>query len=154
MTNEPTHRATLGSALAYKDPKAALRWLQEALGFEPTMIITDDAGNIAHSEMSLGDGYIMVGNEWADNIKSPANIGNANTQTIHIQLNEDIDAHCERARKAGARILQEPEDQFYGDRTYRLLDPEGHMWTLAQSVRVVPQSEWESATGLKVSTSL
>jgi uncharacterized glyoxalase superfamily protein PhnB len=154
MTTEPVHRATLGSALAYKDPRAAIAWLQDALGFEPTMILTDADGNIGHSELALGNSYIMVGGEWAENIKSPANLGEVCTQTIHIQLTEDIDAHCEHARKAGARIVQEPEDQFYGDRTYRLLDPEGHMWTVSQTVRVVPESEWQAASGLKVSTSL
>src|SRR5262245_31074184 len=100
--SEVNHRSTLGSALAYKDPRAAIEFLQQAFGFEPTMIITDDKGAIAHSELSLGNGYIMVGSEWAENIKSPASIGGANTQTIHIQITDDIDAHCARARTAGA----------------------------------------------------
>jgi len=43
----------------------------------------------------------------------------------------------------------EPEDQFYGDRTYRALDPEGHMWTFAQTVKVMTPGEWDAASGLK-----
>jgi uncharacterized glyoxalase superfamily protein PhnB len=147
--NEPSHRATLGSAVAYKDPRAAIEFLKQAFGFEPTMIITDDNGNIGHSELSLGNGYIMVAGEWADFIKSPASLGGANTQTIHIQLTDDIDAHCGRARAAGANIVAEPEDQFYGDRTYRAKDPEGHMWTFGQTLRTVSNEEMEKASGLK-----
>ena len=69
----------------------------------------------------------MVGNEWSADHKSPKSVGGKNTQTVHVQLaeGEDIDAHCKRAREAGAEILQEPETQFYGDRTYRARDPEG-----------------------------
>ena len=96
----------------------------------------------------------MVGGEWAENIKAPASVAGANTQTVHVQLTEDIDAHCERARAAGARIAQEPETQFYGDRTYRAVDPEGHMWTFAQTVKVMTQDEWAAASGLKVTNSL
>jgi uncharacterized glyoxalase superfamily protein PhnB len=151
--SESTHRPTLGSALAYKDPKAAIEWLEKAFGFETTLLITDEAGNLAHSEMSFGDGYIMVGNEWAENIKAPGSVGGANTQTIHVQLTRGIDAHCERARAAGATIVAEPEDQFYGDRTYRALDPEGHMWTFGQTLRVTTPQEWDAASGLKTQIS-
>ena len=109
---------SISSALSYLDPKAALLWLEEAFGFEPTMVILDGDDNLAHSEMRFGDGLIMVGNEWSEAHKSPASLGGKNTQTVHVQLTAedgDIDAHCERARKAGAKILMEPEDQFYGD---------------------------------------
>lgn len=142
-------RPTLSSALCYRDPKAALRWLEDALGFEPTMVILDKDGNLAHSEMRLGDGLIMVGNEWSERHKSPQSLGGLNTQTIHIHLADGIDAHCERARKAGAVILQEPETQFYGDRTYRAVDPEGHIWTFGQTVKVMTRDEWDKASGFK-----
>ena len=114
------------------------------------MVITDDDGNISHSELSLGNGCIMVGGEWAENIKSPASVDGAfNTQTIHVQLTEDIDAHCAHARSVGAEILMEPEDQFYGDRTYRCKDPEGHMWTFGQTLRIVSTEDMAKASGLK-----
>ena len=151
---EATPRPSLGSALSYLDPRAAIDWLQRAFGFEPAMIITDDAGNIAHSELRFGNGYIMVAGEWAERMKSPRSLGNKNTQAIHVQLQEDIDAHCARARAAGAVIEQEPEDQFYGDRTYRAVDPEGHMWTFGQTLRVVSTEAMEAASGLKISESL
>ncbi|HEX5139308.1 MAG TPA: VOC family protein [Dehalococcoidia bacterium] len=148
---EPNHRATFGSALAYKDPGAAIEWLKKAFGFEVSLLITDDDGKVVHSELSYGNGYIMAGGEWTDHIKAPSSVGGANTQTVHVQLSEDIDAHCERARAAGARIAQEPEDQFYGDRTYRAFDSEGHMWTFGQTVKQTTPADWEAAMpGLKV----
>ena len=114
------------------------------------MVISDKDGNLAHAEMRFGDGYLMVGREWAEFIASPASVGGKNTQSVYVKLVEDIDAHCERARAAAAVILQEPTDQFYGDRTYRARDPEGHVWTFAQSVRVVSRVEAEAATGLSI----
>jgi hypothetical protein len=56
----------------------------------------------------------MVGSEWSDWAKSPASVGGANTANIHVGLEADVDAHCKRARQAGAIIEMEPEDQFYG----------------------------------------
>ena len=141
--------ANLSSALFYQDPKAAIAFLQAALGFELTMMLEDADGNLAHSQLSLGDGRIMVGTEWSADHKSPKSIGGKNTQTVHIQLDEGIDAHCERARQAGAEIIAEPETQFYGDRTYRCRDPEGHIWTLSQTVAQVSVADQEAATGLK-----
>jgi uncharacterized glyoxalase superfamily protein PhnB len=152
--SESTPRPTFGSAIVYKDPMAALEWLEKAFGFETTMLITDGDGKLAHSEMNFGEGYIMVGYEWAENMKAPSSVGGANTQSIHVQLRDGIDAHCDRARAAGAVVLQEPEDQFYGDRTYRALDLEGHTWTFGQTVKVTSPEEWEAATGLKTRTSL
>ena len=111
-------RPTFGSAVLYKDPVAALDWLQKAFGFERTMVITDATGKLVHSEMRFGDGYIMVGGEFADFVASPASVGGKNTQSIHVHLKDGLDAHCARARTAGAVIVREPEDQFYGDRVY------------------------------------
>lgn len=136
-------------ALCYVNPKAALDFLQRAFGFELDMLIEDEAGNLAHSQMAYGEGRIMVGNEWSADHKSPRSIGNKCTQTVHMHMTENIDAHCERARGAGAEIIAEPETQFYGDRTYRARDPEGHIWTFSQTVEVMTPEEWDKNTGLK-----
>jgi uncharacterized glyoxalase superfamily protein PhnB len=144
----------LSSALSYKDPKAAFRWLEQAFGFEPVMVLLDKDGNLAHSEMSFGNSLVMVGSEWSEKHRSPQSIGGVNTQSVHVQLEEDVDAHCARARKAGAAILQEPETQFYGDRTYRAIDPEGHIWTFGQTVQMMTQEQWDAAGGLVTKTRL
>jgi uncharacterized glyoxalase superfamily protein PhnB len=140
---------TITPALCYLNPKAALDFLQRAFGFELDMLIEDEAGNVAHSQMAFGDGHIRVGTEWSENHRSPQSIGRKCTQTVHIQLTEDLDAHCARARDAGAEIIAEPETQFYGDRTYRARDPEGHIWTFGQTVEVLTPEQWDKGTGLK-----
>ena len=147
---DPFRRPSFGSSLFYKDPRAAIAWLEKAFGFERSMIISDAAGTIVHAEMQFGDGYVMIGGEWAAFTASPTAIGGKNTQCVHVQLGEGIDEHCARARGAGALIQQEPSEQFYGDRTYRASDPEGHVWTFAQSVRRVAREEAEKITGLSI----
>jgi uncharacterized glyoxalase superfamily protein PhnB len=139
----------LSSSVCYQDPKAAYRWLERAFGFDPLFVLLDADGGLAHSEMTYGNSVIMVGSEWSEERKSPKSIGGKNTQTIHVQLaeGEDVDAHCERARNAGAEIMMEPETQFYGDRTYRARDPEGHLWTFAVTVKKMAHSEWDQAGG-------
>ena len=145
-------KRALSSDLVYLDPRAALKWLEEAFDFEVTLLIEDAEGNLAHSQMIYGDSVVMIGNEWTSEHKSPASLGGLMTQTVHIQLADGegtVDAHCERARKAGALIIVEPETQFYGDRTYRCKDPEGHIWTVSQTVAATDPAEWEKTMGLK-----
>jgi uncharacterized glyoxalase superfamily protein PhnB len=126
-----------------------LDWLQRAFGFEIEMIIEDEQGNPVHSELRYGDGVVMIGSEWHADTKSPASLGRKCTQTVHVQMDEDINQHCERARAAGAEIIAAPEDQFYGDRTYRARDPEGHIWTFGQTVKDVAPAAWDAAMGTK-----
>jgi len=143
-------RPTMSIGLFYRDPRAALKWLEEAFGFEPTMVIVNEDGSIGHSEMRFGEGLIMVGREWDEHHKSPASLEGVNTQSVHIQLEKGLDAHCERARAAGAVITREPADQFYGDRAYAALDPEGHFWSFAQTLRVMSNEEMAKAGGVAV----
>lgn len=152
MSSPDSRRPSLISSVTYNDPRAALDWLGKAFGFEPAMVLTDKDDNIVHAEMAWGDGLMMVGGPWPgwDWLCSPASVDGRNTQRIHVRVDRDIDGHCERARKAGARIIKEPEDQFYGDRTYVAADPEGHHWTFSQPVREVSTQEMEQATGFTV----
>ena len=144
---------TFVPALSYRDPKAALDWLTAAFDFELTMAIEgpDDDPTQCHYEMGYdGRGRIMVGSEWNEWMRSPSSIGGSNTTSTHVAVAGDIDAHCERARAAGATILVEPEDQFYGDRVYRCTDLEGHHWTFAAHVRDVSKAEAEAAIGQSI----
>lgn len=123
------------SSVVYRDNRAAMAWLERAFGFEPSYLLVDDKDQIAHAEMSWEGGVVMIGSKWAEWTRSPAEIGGVNTQRIHVRVAQGIDAHCERARAAGAVIMLEPTEQFYGDRTYVAIDHEGHRWTFSQSVR-------------------
>lgn len=144
------------TSVHYRQPVAALEFLERAFGFEVTMAIDGppDQPEMCHYEMALdGRGRVMVGGEWADDVRSPASVGGANTQRVHVLLSDDLDGHCERARAAGAQIVAEPEDQFYGDRSYRAADLEGHLWTFSTHVREVSRAEAERAIGTPIRSS-
>ena len=149
MTASTPRRPAFISSVIYKDNRAALKWLQKAFGFEASEVLTDAKDNIVHAEMTHGDGVIMISNEFTSWAKSPDSVGGANTQRVHVRLEKGIDEHCARARAAGAKVAMEPADQFYGDRTYSAMDPEGHHWTFAQTVKTVTFAEMEQATGFK-----
>lgn len=135
----------------YQDPKAAMRWLEDAFGFEVAIYIEDDAGGFVHCQMRHGGSLISVGQEWDDDFKSPLRLGGKNTQLTSLTIDSDVDAHCERARKAGAVIVTEPNTQFYGHRTYRCRDPEGHNWNVSQVVEDVSRETAQARVpGLKI----
>jgi uncharacterized glyoxalase superfamily protein PhnB len=145
----------------YKDPMAALRWLEQAFGFETSLLVTDDSGAVGHAEMSFGEGRIGIGAEWGAaqligpaRMRSPASLDGQGTQFVRIELESGLDEHCAKAEAAGARITQRPTDQFYGARVYRALDPEGHVWNFDQKIEDLSFADMEKASGLKMRTSL
>jgi uncharacterized glyoxalase superfamily protein PhnB len=151
-SSESTCAPSFISRVAYKDRRSAVEWLEKAFGFKTTLLATDPDGNVVHAEMKFGNGCIHLGSEW-EKVKAPGSVGGANTQTISVQLDNGIDDHCERARAAGATIVQEPQDQFHGDRTYRVIDPQGHTWSFSEKLREVTVEEMEAAVpGMKVWT--
>jgi uncharacterized glyoxalase superfamily protein PhnB len=143
-------RPALSSGVYYKDPKAALAWLEKAFGFETAMVVEDADGTIGHSEMRFGDGLIMVGREWDERHRSPASVGGVNTQSVHVQMESGIDDHFVRAKAAGAVITREIADQFYGDRVYGAMDPEGHVWSFGQTVKTMTNEEMAGAGAVEV----
>lgn len=141
---------TFTPSATYRNPKAATEWLAEAFGFELTMAIEDPGGDgsMGHWEMSCaGAGRVIIGGKWSDVAISPLDVDSRCTQTVHVALATDIDAHCAAAEAAGARVMMPPADQFYGDRTYRVLDCEDHVWVFSQAVRTVSRAEAEEAIG-------
>lgn len=145
--DDPFKHATLGVGVFYKDPLFALDWLETAFGFKRSMLVTDSSGGLVHSEMRFGDAYVVVDGEWSADFASPVSLAGRNTQAIYLRLLQNLDEHCEHARQAGADVIQEPADQFYGERTYRARDPEGHIWTFSQTVKHVPREEAEFLSG-------
>lgn len=152
MAGTTPQRPAFIPSIIYRDNRAALKWLQNAFGFEASEVLTAANGEIVHAEMSHGDGVVMIGSEFAEWAASPASVGGKNTQRVHVRLESGIDEHCARARQAGAGIAMEPADQFYGDRTYMAVDHEGHHWTFSQPVRNASREEMEQATGFKYQT--
>jgi uncharacterized glyoxalase superfamily protein PhnB len=141
----------------YKRPLSALAWLEKAFGFEVTLLVQGQTGDehTLHAEMSFnGEGRLIVGGEWADWVRSPSSIGAKNTQSLTVEIASGIDAHHERARSAGAVIVEPLETQFYGARTYRCTDPEGHHWTFSEKVQTLSIEEMEQAGGVTIKGSL
>jgi uncharacterized glyoxalase superfamily protein PhnB len=122
---------TITPYLLYEDVSAAIDWLSRAFGFEERVRFADDTGTVTHAELTHGDGEIFLGNPGPD-YRSPKALGTY-TDLTHVYV-EDVDAHCERARTAGARILRGPLDEFYG-RIYAATDLEGHRWMFHQLPR-------------------
>ncbi|MCA9667523.1 MAG: VOC family protein [Myxococcales bacterium] len=144
MKPPPNDWPRISSALYYTDPAKAIDWLCEAFGFEVRIKVVDDDGQIQHSELTLGGGLIMVAGEQDRHeprvpSKSPRSIDGAVTQCLAIYV-DDADALCERARAAGAIIASEPEttdhgEDYWADRGFRAVDPDGHHWWFMQRVR-------------------
>ncbi len=148
MKNTPKGWPRISSAIFYDDAPTAIDWLCRAFGFEVRLKVEGDKGVIVHSELVFGDGVIMVGSsnrealpnqEFRAHCKSPKSLGGANTQSMMVYV-DDADAHCARAKAAGATIFMEPAVHDYGedywaDRSYGARDPEGHYWWFTQRVR-------------------
>ncbi len=133
----------ISSALYYEDAHAAIAWLCAAFGFEIRLVVEGDGGRVEHSELTFGEGVIMVGDgsksEKFPYMRAPATVGGANTQNMLVYV-DDVDAHCARARAHGARVTTEPKTTDYGvdywtDRTYECVDVGGHHWWFAQRLR-------------------
>ncbi len=122
--------AQLMPMLDYADAPAAIDFLRDAFGFEETFRMDGDDGTVAHCELALDGAVIALSSVWRDGgFSTPHELGGVHSQ-VWCQI-DDIDAHYERARAAGAIVLGEPADQDYGYRTYRAVDPEGHRWYFA-----------------------
>ena len=126
--------------LYYEDVGAACDWLIEAFGFSERLRLPGPDGVLLHAELAFADdGVLMLGNPGPD-YKAPS----ANHCQLYVYVN-DVDAHFARARDAGAKIIEEPADQFYGDRRYVAEDPERQQWSFATRVREVSNEELAQA---------
>src|SRR5215467_13299999 len=113
--------------LAYADAPAAIDFLCSAFGFEERFRMDMPDGRIGHAEVALDGHIVMLATEWtAAGMASPQNLAGVHSQ-LYCEVH-DVDAHYEKARQAGAVVIAEPQDQPYGSRTYRAVDPEGHRW--------------------------
>ena len=126
--------------LLYKSCEDALDWLSRAFGFEEVLRYTGAEGYVNHAEMRVGGNEsIMMGNPGAG-YRNPKELGQE-TVGLYVMV-DDVDAHCERARAAGATIEQEPVDEEYGHRRYTALDPEGHHWFFAAVIEEKAPEAW------------
>lgn len=128
--------------LVYDDPGAALEWLAAAFGFREVLRYAGPDGQVNHAEMEVpGGGRFMLGG--GPGHPGPGSQPTATTPPMFVHVTvDDVDAHYEQARAAGATIVGEPADQEYGDRRYDAKDLEGHQWSFGQRVRDVAPEDW------------
>jgi uncharacterized glyoxalase superfamily protein PhnB len=137
--NRSAPSATVVPVLVYPDVRQAVAWLTAALGFRERVRI----GEGHRSQLQVGaDGAVIVAEPHGE--QQPPQDGMV-THLLKVRV-DDVDAACERARACGARVLQEPVEQEYGERECTVADPAGHRWQLTRTVRDVAPAEWGGRT--------
>ena len=132
LSNQSIPRATVIPELAYPDVNQAATWLCNAFGFTVRLRIMNH-----RVQLNVGEGAIVVREPFESERDRP--LGSGHSVMVRI---EDADAHCARARAAGARILAEPQTHPYGERQYTAEDLAGHIWKFSQTVADVDPTSW------------
>lgn len=132
---KPAATPNIFPVVRYHKAPQALAWLAQAFGFRRRMAMPNPDGTIAHAEMSLGPGVIMLGSIR----KEGENPWDVVTHGLYIHV-EDVDTHYRRAKAAGAEIVRELRDTDYGSREYSCRDPEGNLWSFGS---YLPGEYWE-----------
>lgn len=124
--------ATVYPFMSYRDAPAAIEWLCRAFGFEKQLVVPGENGTIAHAQLRLGNGMIMLGTAAGQRetfgMGLPRDLG-AVTGGAYLVV-DDIDAHCARAKAAGAEFVRDLAATDYGSHEYMVRDPEGHLWSI------------------------
>jgi uncharacterized glyoxalase superfamily protein PhnB len=139
--NRSMPASVLIPVLGYPDVRAAVEWLCSAFGFVERLRIGEH-----RSQLSYGEGSVVVVGQPQDPDETASEGGavlraSGSGHALMVRV-VDVDAHCERARRAGARILGPPMDYAYGERQYTALDPVGRPWTFSQTIADVDPVEW------------
>ena len=126
-------RCTTIPTMRYRDARAAIGFLCEVFGFEKHAVYDGKDGAIAHAELTLGNGMVMLGslveNEYGQNIAQPGELGGRETQSPYLVVS-DADAVHARAVSAGFEMVLDIADQDFGGRAFTCRDPEGHLWNV------------------------
>jgi uncharacterized glyoxalase superfamily protein PhnB len=152
VMNPPPGMPRIVPMISYEDVPSAADWLCEAFGFRERLRYTASDGSVSHVQLEFEDGLVMLGNpegvyanprrlaETYDEVRRVFETGYV-SDGLHIYV-EDVTAHHDRAQRAGAKILSGLEETPFGDRHYRVEDPEGHRWMFAEHIRDVSPEEW------------
>jgi uncharacterized glyoxalase superfamily protein PhnB len=139
LTNRSAPPATVTPVLFYPDVRAAVAWLESALGFEERVRIGD--GHRAQLRVGA-DGAVVVA-ETGSGRSAP--IDGSVTQVVKVRV-PDVDLAFARATEFGARVVEELRTWEYGERSGVLEDIGGHLWELTQTVRDVVPEDWGGIT--------
>ena len=133
--------------LIYADVGQAIAWLCETFGFTECFRYGPE-GHPVGAQIAVGKGSVSLSvtragqsPAWADYAELRPPRPNEVTHLVEVRV-DDVDQHCEQARRRGARILNPPETYPFGERQYTAEDLGGHRWTFTQSVADVTPEEW------------
>ncbi len=134
MVNRSMPPGAVVPVLSYEDVAKAIEWLCGAFGFtERLRTPAEPDGTIHHAQLAIGDGAAILTDERG------ATQHHSSGVVVHV---EDVDAHFERVRTFGAKIVRAPSTAEFGERQYTAEDVEGHPWTFSQSVADVRPEDW------------
>jgi uncharacterized glyoxalase superfamily protein PhnB len=124
--------STVIPANRYRNAPAAIDWLCQVFGFERRAVYEGENGTIAHAELTLGGGMIMLGSqkddEYSSSFKTPEELGGVETRSVYLVV-VDADAAYARAVTAGGVVIRPLQDTPYGSREFAVKDLEGHSWS-------------------------
>jgi uncharacterized glyoxalase superfamily protein PhnB len=135
-------RSRVSPYLTVKNAAAAIDFYVKAFGATEELRLTEPSGRIGHAEVRFDDALIMLADEYPEyDILGPQSRGG--TTVSLALLVEDVDAFVAHAVQAGARLVREVKDEFYGERTGKLEDPFGHVWQVATRIEDVSAEEMQ-----------
>lgn len=128
--------------LRTRDASAAIEFYKQAFGAVEDFRLTEPGGRIGHAELKFGNATIMVSDEYPEyGIHGPSeSVPTGSAIHLHVQ---DVDALTSQAVAAGATLIMEPADQFYGERASKVRDPFGHEWLLGSQIEEVTPAEMQ-----------
>jgi PhnB protein len=136
----PDGYSTITPYLTVDGADRAIEFYEKAFGAKERGRMQSPDGRIAHAELAIGDSVVMLSDAFPQfATKAPTELGG--TSASVMMYVEDVDAVVEQAVAAGASLEREVEDQFWGDRFGAVVDPFGHMWSIATHVEDVAPEE-------------
>jgi len=116
--------------LRVKEAAMAIEFYKMAFGAREIFRLSEPSGRIGHAELEIGDSRLMICDEFPEKGLFAPHGSDEAPMVIHLYV-EDVDSIARHALAAGARIVNDVRDEFYGDRTCKLVDPYGHYWFVA-----------------------
>ncbi|MCO6042607.1 VOC family protein [Aeoliella sp. ICT_H6.2] len=120
----------------------AIEFYQRAFGATEKFRLAEPSGRIGHAELEFGSQIVMLSDEYPEyGVQGPEAFGGTGS-SVHLHV-DDVDAVTKAAVDAGAKLVMEPKDQFYGERSSKVLDPFGHEWLLGSHIEDVSPEEMQ-----------
>ncbi len=128
--------------LRVRDADGAIEFYKRAFGAVEVFRLTEPSGRIGHAEMRFGTSTVMLSDEYPEyGIQGPEAFGGTGS-SVHLHV-DDVDSMTKQAEDAGASVSMQPKDQFYGERSSKVVDPFGHEWLIGSPIEDVTPEEMQ-----------